>query len=270
MFVENGIPILRCTDCGHVYSSYNQDEHYAGYWEGESQEYDLDWWDKAHRPIYKDFISRFLQKDQGVLLDVGAGLGFFVKSVREAKPNWNPIGYEISTKAVQFARETNNLDSVHSGLVQDSGLKPNSVDIITLWDVIEHIPLPHSLLQYLHTLLKPGGMIFLQTPNFNFQLAKAKVKVALKGMQPDGHYLEAKDHVQNYTRDSLSRLGIQCGFVEPKFYVLKPIMSVAGSNSKWGVWAKMGYYWITKCIHALSFGAWNGNNTLFVTFLKKN
>jgi len=268
VFNENGIPILECNNCGHVFSSYEQEEHYDGYWEGENQSYDLEWWDTAHRAVYKDFITTYLKSEQGNLLDVGCGLGFFVKSVLTSKPNWQAVGYEISTQAVDFAKKNNGLTTVHAGLVQNSKLPENSFDIITLWDVIEHIPKPHSLLNYLFSLLKPGGILFLQTPNFPIQLFKANLKVKLKGMQPNGHYLEAKDHVNNYKMFTLAELGKQCGFENPRYKVLMPILSVSGSKSKLAVYAKLAYYLITKFIFAISFRKINWNNTLFLTLRK--
>lgn len=268
VFNENGIDILECKNCNHVYSSFEQAEHYDGYWEGENQTYDLDWWDTAHRSVYKDFIASYLKTESGKLLDVGCGLGFFVKAVLTSKPKWDAIGYEISTQAVAFANKENGLPNIFAGLVQNSKLPENTFDIITLWDVIEHIPKPHSLLTYLFSLLKPGGILFLQTPNFPIQLAKAKLKVRLKGMQEDGHYLEAKDHVNNYKMHTLAELGKQCGFIDPKYKVLMPILSVAGSKSKLAIYAKIGYYFLTKFIFALSFGKINWNNTLFLTLKK--
>lgn len=268
VFNENGTAILQCSNCGHIYSSYEQAEHYDGYWEGEDQTYDLEWWDKAHRPVYRDFIKSYLQAEKGKLLDVGCGLGFFVKAVLTAKPKWEAIGYEISKQAVAFANVQNGLPSVYSGLVQDSKLPSASFDIITLWDVIEHIPKPHSLLTYLHSLLKPGGILFLQTPNFPIQLMKANLKVKLRGMQEGGHYLEAKDHVNNYKMSTLAELGKQCGFIEPRYKVLMPILSVAGSKSKLAIYAKLAYYYLTKWIFFLTFGKVNWNNTLFLTLKK--
>ncbi|MCZ8236985.1 MAG: class I SAM-dependent methyltransferase [Leptospiraceae bacterium] len=269
VFVENGIAIVKCSYCDHVYSSYQQDEHYEGYWDDPEEEFDLKWWDEAHRDIYDDFISRFIAGKKGQILDVGCGLGFFVKRISETNPSWKAIGYEISERAVQFAKEKNNLKNVHSGVVQASKIEPNSLDMITLWDVIEHIPKPHSLLQYLNSILKPGGILFMQTPNFPFQLWKARLKVLIKGMRPGVHYLEAKDHVNNYKMKTLAELGSQCGFFLPKFYILKPIMSVAGSKSKLGLYAKVLYYYLSKWVFQFSFGHWNISNTLFVTMVKK-
>lgn len=268
VFNENGTPILECKNCGHVYSSYEQEEHYEGYWDGAEQTYDLKWWDDAHRAVYSDFISTYLKQEKGNLLDVGCGLGFFVKAVLTKKPGWSAVGYEISKQAVKFANEQNGMKTVYAGLVQDSKLPNESFDIITLWDVIEHIPKPHSLLTYLHGLLKPGGILFLQTPNFPIQLAKANLKVKLKGMQEGVHYLEAKDHVNNYKMHTLAELGKQCGFIEPKYKVLMPILSVSGSKSKLAVYLKLAYYYFTKLIFVLSFKTINWNNTLFLTLVK--
>lgn len=268
VFNENGTPILECKNCGHVYSSYEQEEHYEGYWDVAEQTYDLKWWDDAHRAVYSDFISTYLKQEKGNLLDVGCGLGFFVKAVLSKKPGWSAVGYEISKQAVKFANEQNGMKTVYAGLVQDSKLPNESFDIITLWDVIEHIPKPHSLLTYLHGLLKPGGILFLQTPNFPIQLAKANLKVKLKGMQEGVHYLEAKDHVNNYKMHTLAELGKQCGFIEPKYKVLMPILSVSGSKSKLAVYLKLAYYYFTKLIFVLSFKTINWNNTLFLTLVK--
>ncbi|PJZ71015.1 SAM-dependent methyltransferase [Leptospira perolatii] len=267
VFVENSIPIVKCLNCGHAFSTYEQEEHYEGYWDDE-QGYDLEWWDKAHREIYKDFVGKFLKVKSGRILDVGCGLGFFVKTVQTMRPSWEAIGYEISEKAVKFGREKNGLTTIFPGIVQESGLPKESFDIITLWDVIEHIPKPHSLLQYLYGLLKPGGFLFVQTPNFPVQLFKARLKVFLKGMQADGHYLEAKDHINDYTEKTLGLLSTQCGFSSTKFAILKPIASVSGSKAKIGVVLKKGFYYFTLALWYASFKSINLNLTLFALMKK--
>lgn len=269
VFVEHEIPILECLSCGHVFSSYEQVEHYDGYWGDEAQEFDLEWWDHAHRKIYRTFIQKFLTSETGSILDVGCGLGFFVKAVMEQKPNWNVIGYEMSKTAVKYAREKNGLVNVFEGMVQTSNIQKNSLDVITMWDVIEHIPKPKPLLEYLHSLLKPGGFLFLQTPNFPIQLIKAKLKVAILGMQPNGHYLEAKDHINNYKLKTIKDLSLMSKFQEPEFFVLPPILSVSGSKNFLGKLGKLGYYYTTKWLWYLSLKTVFLNNTIFA-LLKKN
>ena len=117
IFIENEIPIVRCKNCGHVFSTYEQKDHYEGYWGGEEVKFDLDWWDFAHRDVYSEFIETFLSNEVGSVLDVGCGLGFFVKTVREKRPRWRAIGYEMSASAVKFAKEKNKLEEIFSGQV---------------------------------------------------------------------------------------------------------------------------------------------------------
>ncbi|EQA36939.1 putative methionine biosynthesis protein MetW [Leptospira inadai serovar Lyme str. 10] len=269
IFIENEIPIVRCLICNHVFSTYKQEEHFENYWDAEESEYDLNWWDTAHREIYKDFITSFLTEPNGKILDVGCGLGFFIKMLQDERPEWEAFGYEISKSAVKFARKRNGLKNVRSGIVQASGLPKESFDIITLWDVLEHIPKPQDLLTYLFTLLKPGGFLFIQTPNFPVQLLKAKLKVLVKGMVSDGHYLEAKDHINDYSEETIKLLSKQCGFSSVDFTILKPIAAVSGSNAKLGIFLKKIYYFSTLVFWHLTFKRLNLNLTLFA-LLRKN
>ncbi len=266
IFNENGIPILKCKNCSHVFSSFEQAEHYDGYWNESEESYDLEWWDKAHRNIYEEFISKFMKLNEGYLVDVGCGLGFFLKLLKEKKVNWKTLGYEMSEQAVKFAKEKNGLDQIYSGMVEKSGIGKNSIDIITLWDVIEHIPKPQPLLNYLHSILKPGGILFLQTPNFPIQLVKAKLKVMKNGMKEGIHYLEAKDHINDYSMKTMIDLSQQTNFKSCEFHVMTPILSVAGSKK--GVLAKKSFYHLTNAIWNLSFKNINLNNTLFAVLKK--
>nr|WP_246032151.1 class I SAM-dependent methyltransferase [Leptospira fluminis] len=268
VFIENRIPIVECLGCEHVYSTYIQKEHYNEYWGTDSKEYDLLWWDHAHREIYRDFCDKFLHSPSGRILDVGCGLGFFIRKIRQERPGWDAVGYEISEEAVRFAKEKNLLTNVYSGVVQESDLPEESFDIITLWDVIEHIPNPQSLLEYLHSLLKPGGFIFIETPNFPVQLIKARMKVLLLGRTPKAHYLEAKDHINNYKEKTLTFLAKSCGFSDVTFTMLKPISFVAGNPSKLGVIAKKCIYYASKFLHFVSLKKWNINLTLFAVVSK--
>lgn len=268
IFVEHNIPIVQCLSCEHVFSTYEQKDHYDGYWD-DDESYDLEWWDKAHRSIYKNFINNFLVKEQGMLLDVGCGLGFFVKTVMKEKPNWNVIGYEMSEKAVDFAINQNRLDNIYAGQVEKSSIQPNSVDVITLWDVIEHIPKPQPLLLYLNDVLKPGGFLFLQTPNFPIQFIKAKMKLKVMGMKDNVHYLEAKDHINNYKKETLNQLAMNCNFENVEYAILPPILSVAGSHSLLGRFFKLSFYYFTKIVWILTVKKVMLNNTLFA-ILKKS
>ena len=87
----------------------------------------------------------------------------------EAKADgWNVAGTEISEPAVNFNLNKNNIKVHLHNLMDGLGqLEGNSYDVVTLFDVIEHVSDPKKYLQVIYSLLRPGGLLFIDTPNFN-------------------------------------------------------------------------------------------------------
>jgi 2-polyprenyl-3-methyl-5-hydroxy-6-metoxy-1,4-benzoquinol methylase len=263
VFREREVDMLRCKKCSHVFSSWETDQNYEAFW-GESsiESEDQFWWDEAHAGMYGDFCRSFIDGKRGKLLDVGCGLGYFVKRVSECG-GWDAYGYEISPHAVDYARRKLGLENVFAGCVEDSHFAPSSFDIITLWDVVEHIPDPEPLLACLLTLLKPDGILFLHTPNIAAQLPKARLKKLIRGMQPDLHYIEAKDHVNIYSMKALAKILDRNGYADFKFIHLTPVQSVSGSKSRLLTLVKNAWFHSSVALHKATFGAVNFDN-LFV------
>lgn len=98
------------------------------------------------------------------LLDVGCGNGSYLAAMREL--GWEVVGLEKSVHAVQQARARFDLD-IHVGSAcdwEDPGL--GTFDLITSWQVLEHIEAPRRALARLRTLLAPGtGRLLLTVPN---------------------------------------------------------------------------------------------------------
>ena len=263
VFQEFGVDILQCAECGHVYSSWPGGEDYDGYFSAEpiDPEAARRFWDEQHARMYDDFIGRFLAGRRGRLLDVGCGLGYFVKRVA-ALPGWDASGYEISPQAVAFARETLGLTTVFCGKVEASHFAPASFDVITLWDVIEHIPDPDPLLAYLCSLLSDDGWLCMHTPNAVIQLPKARLKRRLRGMKPGLHYLEARDHINIYKVSTLRRVLVRNGFRRVRFIHLRPIEAVADGGRVSRLLKRAWFVSAVALFHA-SFGRINVDN-LFV------
>ena len=72
--------------------------------------------------------------------------------------------------------------------------RKSSFDIVTMWDVIDHILRPDPLLKRCHALLREGGICFIRTSNIFNQLLRARLKKLVWGMQPGVTYLQARDH----------------------------------------------------------------------------
>lgn len=263
IFQEFGTDILKCQNCGHIFSSYQSNQNYNNYFGGKVESDNQFWWDESHRKMYNDFCDRFIVGKSGKLLDIGCGLGYFVKKVSNFS-DWQVFGYEISPAAVEFAKDKLGLNNVFCGRVEESNFLKEYFDIITLWDVIEHIPNPRPLLTYSLSILKDDGILFIHTPNIQVQLPKAKIKKFLKGMNPKEHYLEAKDHINIYSTRTIRKILNDSGFLKTKFIHLRPIQSVAGSRNAILKLIKNFWFYFSKMLFAVTFGKINLDNLFII------
>ena len=100
-----------------------------------------------------------LQKDKGIILDIGAGTGDFLLIAKQN--GWKTVGVEPSEKAkgiamkkgVSFVETTTNLDD-------------HAFDVISMWHVLEHVPNLENQITELKRLLKPNGTLIIAVPNF--------------------------------------------------------------------------------------------------------
>lgn len=104
-------------------------------------------------------MINFQQIGKGRLLDIGAGTGDFLLAAKEN--GWATIGYEPSEKAKNIA----TLKGV-SFIERTENLPNQSLDVITMWHVLEHVSDVEAQIRELKRLLKPNGTIFIAVPNF--------------------------------------------------------------------------------------------------------
>lgn len=99
---------------------------------------------------------------QGKILDVGAGIGAFLNTMKEK--GWETIGIEPDEGARQQAKNLFHLDLNETSVLQQ--LPANSFDAVALWHVLEHVHQLHSYVERLKELLKANGKIFIAVPNY--------------------------------------------------------------------------------------------------------
>jgi SAM-dependent methyltransferase len=79
---------------------------------------------------------------------------------------WQVAGVEMSAKAAEIARRR-GLDVETAGL-EESQWPRGAFDVVTLWDLIEHLEVPLAAMSVVHEKLRPGGTVFLETPDETF------------------------------------------------------------------------------------------------------
>ncbi len=143
----------------------------------------------------------------GRLLDIGCSTGLFLRAARDS--GWNGQGLEYSPDSSRIARERNHLD-VRTGELRDDTYAPNAFDVITLWDVIEHLPDPRLALSHIRRILAPGGLLVLKTPNADGLYPRMSLLLARR-LGFWGH-AEPPGHLYQFSISTLSRLVAQAGF----------------------------------------------------------
>jgi 2-polyprenyl-3-methyl-5-hydroxy-6-metoxy-1,4-benzoquinol methylase len=162
--------IVQCQNCGLIYTNprFTGDEILDSYVAVEDPLY-LE--ERDGRVLTFERHLRPLEKIKappGKLVDVGAYTGVFVEIA--AQHGWDAYGVEPSHWAVDQARES-GLHMIE-GTLASSGLDDDSLDVVTMWDVIEHVSNPLGEMQQAQRLLKPGGLLVVHTMDIDSGFAR--------------------------------------------------------------------------------------------------
>ena len=113
---------------------------------------------------YHKVLDLFTKNTSGKsILDVGCGKGDFVYA--GVKEGWNVNGIELSQEAVDIAEKF--LLPIRKVDFFSSEIRPASYDVVTMFEVLEHLPNPVNFIVRAAEIVKPGGLIYLTTPNYN-------------------------------------------------------------------------------------------------------
>ncbi|MCM8800340.1 MAG: class I SAM-dependent methyltransferase, partial [Candidatus Omnitrophica bacterium] len=106
-------------------------------------------------------IFKIKQPKNYKLLDIGCGKGERLKFFKDL--GFSVLGLEVSD-TVDYAREHFNLEIIKKDIYQ-ADFEDNSFDIVTLFNVLEHIHNPNKLLKEIYRILKDNGFLVIQIPN---------------------------------------------------------------------------------------------------------
>jgi 2-polyprenyl-3-methyl-5-hydroxy-6-metoxy-1,4-benzoquinol methylase len=208
--------ISKCQNCGFLFtnprpetdklSSYYKSEEYISHSNSRKGFQNL-----LYQRVRNFTISRKLKmihgfKKQGSLLDIGCATGEFLNFCK--KNNWNVEGIEPDESARQ-----NGISNYALKIGDENHLNnilPVSFDVITMWHVLEHVPLLNERIDQLQKLLRPDGYLFIAVPNANSPDAKLY-----------GSYWAAYDvprHLYHFTPETITRI-----FSKHNFSLIKTV-----------------------------------------------
>lgn len=204
--------LRRCTHCGLMYLSPRPTQgaiaahypaEYAPYQRAiEDERWRLMRWMRRRRLAgRRRLVERYSGHTRGRLLDVGCATGLFLHEMDRA--GWQVAGVEPIASAACYARSRFGLD-VFEGTLSSACYAPASFDVVTFWDVLEHTFSPAEELAHAARLLRPGGLLASNVPNWD------SVDRRLFGRYWLG--LDPPRHLYAFTRETLTALLVQAGF----------------------------------------------------------
>lgn len=210
---ENERGLVQCQSCGLVYvgEQPNAEELYALYGEtyfrnDQSGEVGYSNYIRDEPNIRKTVRRRFAHVEKfvkpGRMVDVGCAMGFFMDEA--AKRGWQVEGLDVSQYAVDYVQRRFG-HTAYNGSLTSVDLPHTAYDLVTMYDVIEHVPDPRAYVQRVADLLKPGGVFELATPDVGSFPAR------LTGKRWIGYKL-SEEHVYYFSVATLRRMLAEAGF----------------------------------------------------------
>lgn len=196
-------PIVQCTGCNLVRSLLRDDDLTLSdiYTRLEDGSYEAESVNRMRTAnSYLKLISRFFHEPHN-LLDIGCSTGIFLSCAKQI--GWNVTGLEPSHWAANIASNRLSGMEIYVSTLANADFPGENFDVITLWDVLEHLPYPSDALFSLHRWLKPSGWLFLNTPDITSLPAQV---LGERWMQ----FL--REHIWYFSPHTLQKLLAKCGY----------------------------------------------------------
>jgi len=102
----------------------------------------------------------------GFILDVGGGNGFVARGLIDA--GYETALLEPGRDGARNARQARQLPTVINATIEAAAIRPGSVPNVGLFDVLEHIEDDRAFVRHLHDIMRPGGLLYLTVPAFDW------------------------------------------------------------------------------------------------------
>lgn len=238
-------PIVRCNVCGLVYANPRWDsarvnENYSVVQDPtyvEEREGRVLTFERNLAPLERLVASTSTTRR---LLDVGCHIGVMVELAQSR--DWEAWGVEPSVWAAEYARARGL--HVITGTLNQAQLPENYFDVVTMWDVIEHLTDPASEIRHVYRVLKPGGIFAIHTIDIESLFARLLGKHWPWLMEMHLYYFSPRtlskmltrhgfQIVRFHTQGRYLRLGYLISRLEPYNHTLTHFLTHLLTRLKW-------------------------------------
>ena len=172
--------IVRCRSCRLVYTNPRLADHNATYLlHNLDHPEQLEKHARAKKTVFDSALKKiislqkpFTDNAKPRLLDLGSGSGHFLAHAR--RRGFDVRGVEPAPAPAQYARENLNVPVINQDLTQVD-FPPECFDVITAWDVLEHLGDPRAALDRSLRWLRPGGIFAARFPSPAWQKIKGLI-----------------------------------------------------------------------------------------------
>ncbi len=202
---KNLTSAFECRNCSSLFvedyakdRSYLYDENYAP-WSGDSEAVIA-----SKVNTFKKQLSVLLPRidpSGKKLLDAGTAKGYLMAAAQEL--GFDAYGFDISKPAIDAAKKNFPAKKLFCGTLYKAKYKNEEFDVITMTDIIEHLPDNHKFMKEINRILKPNGVILIITPNSDSFTRKLLRK---------NWYQYKNEHIIYYSRRGLRHLLEKNGF----------------------------------------------------------
>ena len=224
--------LYKCNNCGFIFvypTPKNLGEIYKKdyFQETKKQETGYTNYEKdkeSMRHVFEKHLEKFSNLVEGRnIFDVGAATGYFLDIAGDK--GWDTYGIEISKYAGNVAK--NKGHSVSIGFLPESNIA-EKMDIVTMYDVLEHVSDPREYLKSANNLLNNGGYIAINVPDISSSWARLTGK--------NWPLIVPPEHLSYFNPHNLSLLLNQTGF---------EVIETGRINKKFSLpyFFNMGYRW---------------------------
>jgi 2-polyprenyl-3-methyl-5-hydroxy-6-metoxy-1,4-benzoquinol methylase len=195
--------LCKCADCNFIFSrKIPTNEELNNYYENYGV-------NQYISPLtikrYNELLDKFEKfRKTNKILDVGCGIGHFLEEAK--KRGWEVYGTELSEKQAEITSSKGI--KTFKGVLSAEDFSIQMFDVVTSFEVIEHINNPIQELKILNRIVRNGGVVYITTPNFN-SLLRFKLKAAY-------NIITYPEHLSYYTTKTLEKVFNKSGFKKVK------------------------------------------------------